>query len=146
MQYLDDGLTYDETLEFLRVQHGYDTSLSTLKRWIRRKGIKRRPLLGIRSSQTNITSSVQEELNGSGANFGYRRMHRSLLSKGIICRREDVRMAIKQLDPQGVELRKKRRLRRRKYQSQGPNYVWHIDGHDKLKPFGFSIQGCIDGF
>ena len=26
------------------------------------------------------------------------------------------------------------------------NYVWHIDGHDKLKPFGFSVHGCIDGF
>lgn len=24
--------------------------------------------------------------------------------------------------------------------------MWHIDGHDKLKPFGFSIHGCIDGF
>ena len=23
---------------------------------------------------------------------------------------------------------------------------WHIDGHDKLKLFGFSLHGCIDGF
>ena len=28
---------------------------------------------------------------------------------------------------------------------QGPNYVWHCDGYDKLKPFGFPIHGCIDG-
>ena len=27
----------------------------------------------------------------------------------------------------------------------GPNYLWHMDGNDKLKPYGFSIHGCIDG-
>ena len=42
--------------------------------------------------------------------------------------------------------RKRRKLRQRKYFSAGPNYSWHIDGHDKLKPFGFSLHGCIDGF
>ena len=29
---------------------------------------------------------------------------------------------------------------------QGPNYAWHCDGYDKLKPFGIAIQGCIDGY
>ena len=28
---------------------------------------------------------------------------------------------------------------------QGPNWCWHIDGYDKLKPFGFPIHACIDG-
>ena len=43
--------------------------------------------------------------------------------------------------------RKRRKLRRRrKYFSAGPNYTWNIDGHDKLKPFGFSLHGRIDGF
>ena len=27
-----------------------------------------------------------------------------------------------------------------------PNYVWHIDGFDKLKTYGFSIHGCIYGY
>ena len=54
---------------------------------------------------------------------------------------------LKDIDPEGVNRRRRRRLHRRKYISQGPNYVWHIDGHDKLKPFGFSIHGCLmDGF
>ena len=69
-----------------------------------------------------------------------------MMSKSIICRHEDVRKVIKSLDPEGVNLRRKRRLHRRKYVSRSPNYAWHIDGHDKLKPFGFSIHGCIDGF
>ena len=29
---------------------------------------------------------------------------------------------------------------------QGSNWVWHVDGHDKLKPYGFCIHGGIDGF
>ena len=24
--------------------------------------------------------------------------------------------------------------------------MWHIDGWDKLKPYGFSVHACIDGF
>ena len=42
--------------------------------------------------------------------------------------------------------RKRRRPQRRKYANPGPNNVWHIDGYDKLKPYGISIHGCIDGF
>ena len=41
---------------------------------------------------------------------------------------------------------KPRRLQRRRSVADGPNFVWHLDGHDKLKSFGFSIHGCIDGF
>ncbi|KAJ8311613.1 hypothetical protein KUTeg_010968 [Tegillarca granosa] len=28
----------------------------------------------------------------------------------------------------------------------GPNFLWHIDGYDKLKPYAIAIHGCIDGF
>ena len=55
-------------------------------------------------------------------------------------------MALFELDPQNVDKRRRRRLRRRKYHSLGPNFVWHIDGHDKLKPYRISIHGCIDGY
>ena len=27
-----------------------------------------------------------------------------------------------------------------------PNYCWHVDGNDKLKPFGFPIHGAVDGY
>ena len=23
--------------------------------------------------------------------------------------------------------------------------MWHLDGYDKLKPFGFAVHACIDG-
>ena len=25
------------------------------------------------------------------------------------------------------------------------NALWHMDGYDKLKPYGIAISGCIDG-
>ena len=64
----------------------------------------------------------------------------------IFVKRARVMRFLKELDPEGVESRKKKRLRRRLYHAKGPNFVWYIDGHDKLKPYGFSIPPCIDGF
>ena len=40
----------------------------------------------------------------------------------------------------------KHRLQRRQYKTKGPNYIWHIDGYDKLKPFGFCIHRAICGY
>ena len=38
-RYFQGGFTYTGILEFLGVRHGYDMSLSTLKRWLREKGM-----------------------------------------------------------------------------------------------------------
>ena len=70
-------------------------------------------------------------------------------------------MLLALLDPTGTSQRYTRRLKRRVYRSkvsgyipnlkycinyiQGPNFAWHCDGYDKLKPFGLPIHGCIDG-
>jgi len=50
------------------------------------------------------------------------------------------------LDSAGVAAGTARRLRRREYFSKGPNYLWHFDGYDKLKPYGLCVSGCIDGY
>ena len=146
VRYFSDGFAYMEIIEFLRVHHQYFISLSTLKRRLRTFGIRRRALATVRCSHGDLVDAIRHEMYGSGSLIGYRRMHCSMLSKNTICRREDVRKVMKDLDPEGVFLRRRRRLKRRRYNSKGPNHVWHIDGHDKLKPFGFSIHGCIDGF
>ena len=56
------------------------------------------------------------------------------------------RSLLRQMDPVGVQNRRNRRLSRRTYSSKGPNHTWHVDGYDKLRPYGFLISGCIDGF
>lgn len=73
-------------------------------------------------------------------------MWRRLKSKGLHVPRDVVRLALKEVTPEAVAMRKARRLKRRTYCNPGPNYCWHVDGYDKLKPFGFAIHGAIDGF
>lgn len=95
----------------------------------------------------SVVRAVEEELSGSGQSVGYRQMHQRLTTDhGLVVDRETVRVALTCLDPEGVARRKKQRLSRRKYFCKGPNYLWHMDGYDKLKPFGFCIHGCIDGY
>ena len=48
-----------------------------------------------------------------------------------------------ELNVEGVQQRKRKKLVRRKFRSLGPNYVWHLDGHNKLKPFDFLVHGSI---
>ena len=59
---------------------------------------------------------------------------------------ERVRSLLVALDPEGVNPRRSRRLRRTVYRSKCPNEIWHIDGYDKLSPYGICVHGCIDGF
>ena len=73
-------------------------------------------------------------------------MHQKLRTDGFAVDRETVRILLKILDADGVELRSSHRLARRTYVSVGPKYLWHFDGYDKIKPYGFAIHGAIDGF
>ena len=53
---------------------------------------------------------------------------------------------MKSLGPEGVSARSRHKLQRPLYNARRPNYVWHIGGYDKIKPYGFAIHGSIDGY
>ena len=142
--YFNLGLSYTEILCFLVAVHGIHISLRQLKRILQQLGLRRR---GNLDSINEVITNVESELRGSGRSAGYRAMHQRLIIKyGQRINRESVRLILKALDPEGVEDRSRRRLRRRKYRAKGPNYIWHMDGYDKLKPFGFCVHGAIDGY
>ena len=144
-RYFKQGYTNDEIIEFLKL-HNITISLATLKRRLQTLKLSRRKKDADRINDDELRKAVEIELSGSGCFVGYRRMWARLKKKGILVKGSRVMTLLRELDPDGVESRKKKRLRRRAYSTKGPNYIWHIDGHDKLKPFGFSIHGCIDGF
>ncbi|XP_038071286.1 uncharacterized protein LOC119740150 [Patiria miniata] len=73
-------------------------------------------------------------------------MHLRCIQNGLTVKRDTVRHLLRLLDPEGVEIRSRRRLRRRIYRGRGPNFIWHVDSNDKLKPYGICINGCIDGY
>ncbi|KAJ8048761.1 hypothetical protein HOLleu_01207 [Holothuria leucospilota] len=140
--YFDLDMKYKDILLTLAQRHNIIISERHLKRRLKSLKLYRRQY----SDLADVTSYISQQLIGSGQLHGYRIMHAKCLQEGLRVRKEDVRLILKELDPEGVDSRKGRVLRRRAYYSKGPNYVWHIDGYDKLKPFGLCISGCLDGY
>uniref|UniRef100_A0A1X7UVF2 Integrase core domain-containing protein n=1 Tax=Amphimedon queenslandica TaxID=400682 RepID=A0A1X7UVF2_AMPQE len=68
-----------------------------------------------------------------------------LRSKGIRIPRSRIRASVHRLDP-FVRDRLKPAIRRCSYHVPGPNYVWHIDGNQKLIRWRIVIHGGIDGY
>ena len=141
--YFHDGFKYKEILSLLEVRHGVEISLRTLHRLLRKNSLYRK---GVQSSAVEIVSFIQNELQGSGSCIGYRAMQQRCINNKLSVSQAVVAEILRDLDPVGVDARRRRTLRRRLYYSRGPNWVWHLDGYDKLKPYGFEIHGCIDGY
>lgn len=137
------GYTNNEILQLLRDKHNILISLRTVKRILNSCHLFRRKKF---SSLEQVISFVQEQLKNSGQLHGYRWMHLKCKQYGLTVKSTTVRLILKGLDPEGVELRKRKRLRRRKYYNRGSNFLWHLDSYDKLKPYGICINGCVDGF
>ena len=142
--YFHQNYKYEHIVVLLEIYHGIEMGIRTLKRRLRTYGLKKH--------QCNITIPalrriITNELEGPGSLRGYRSMwHHLRISYGIIVRRDTVMQLIKEIDPQGNMQRRRNRLNRRQYRSLGANQCWHVDGYDKLKPYGLPIHGAIDGF
>ena len=137
------GYTYEEIVGLLSVEYGTQISLSTLKRKLKDMNLSRKNV----TFDINFVRQVIEELlDGPNCCVGYRSVWHCLKLRGIIVPRLVIQQLMQEIDPEGVQARKAHRLQRRQYHSPGPNSVWHADGYDKLKPYGFPIHGCIDGF
>lgn len=143
VKYFSEGYTYDEIRQILS-KNGFILSYRHLQRLISDLGLKRKNLV---ESLPEITAAIVVELQGSGSCLGYKSMWQRLKQKyGLTVYRETVLHLLRILDPEGVELRAKYKLHRRVYKVPGPNFAWHLDGYDKLKPFGFAVHGCVDGY
>lgn len=129
---------------FLWYAHGVYCSWSMLKRLKRRLNLRRR------ENQTPLPVVIQTIMNLHEQGFrdlGYRSMWRALnIQFGVCVTQSRVRHCLKAIDPDGVANRSRRRLRRRLYFNRGPNFLIHVDGYDKLKPYGIAIHGAIDGY
>ena len=51
---------------------------------------------------------------------------------------------MKEIDPDGVLLRKCGQIKRRVMWNAGPNHTWSFDGQDKCMPYGLAVHGCVD--
>lgn len=141
-KYFNLGFTQKEILYYLASKHHIIVSLRHLKRTLKRLNLYRRK----HSDIVDVAIFILERLQTSSQLCGYRAMHSQCVSHGLRTSRDKVRLLLKILDPEGVDQRRRRRLQRRMYRGVGPNFTWHLDSYDKLKPYGICINGCIDGY
>jgi len=145
--YFHKGFQYKEILLLLEKYHNISINIRTLKRRLSAYGLKRRNEFDTNDVQHIKEIIAREIQNGPQSRNGYRSMwHVLRLRYHIHAPRHMVASLLREIDPEGVESRKRRVFRRRTYVSPGPNFCWHLDGYDKLKSFGFSIHACVDGF
>jgi len=145
----NNGYSYDEILDALSHHHNHVISLQTLFRRLNSFGLHRTlNQEGIFTQQLFDTAErrINELINGPGSPGGYRTVWHALELEGIYVPRLFVQLYLKEIDPDGCDHRKRHKLKRRVYQNPGPNAAWHIDGYDKIKPWGFPIHGAIDGY
>jgi hypothetical protein len=130
-------------VKVLFLNHGIVISTRQLKRHLKTLNLTRRNNF---SSAQSVFDFVNDQLETSGQSHGYRWMHQKCKVNGLKVKRDDIRLLLQVVDPHGVDIRSRRRLKRRNYWSKGPNFCWHVDSYDKLKKYGLCINGCVDGY
>ena len=145
--YFLQGFANAEIAGFLALHHGIILSVRTVKRILKRLRL-RRAKCNNESPLEEIVSVTLEELENSRGSFmGCRQLTRHSRRKyNLQVTRDTVMKFLCIIDPEGVECRKRRRLKRPRYITAGPNFLWHVDGWDKLAHFGIFIHGAVDGF
>ena len=81
-----------------------------------------------------------------GSSGRYQAVSHTLEMEGIRIPRKFVQLFLKEIDPAGCKRRRQHSIRRCQYINPGLDLAWHIDGYNKLKPWGFPIHRAIDGY
>ncbi|KAK1154813.1 hypothetical protein AOXY_G27781 [Acipenser oxyrinchus oxyrinchus] len=137
------GLSHKHILECLAHLDGIIVSIRTLKRYMKRAKLFRRKN---KSDVLEVVLYLMGEIEHSGQLHGYRIMHLKCIQGGFVISQNEVQMLLSIIDREGVALRRRHRLERRIYYNPGPDFLWHVDSYDKLKPYGICNNGAIDGY
>lgn len=143
VHYFHAGYNVLETRGFLIHVHRIQISERQIRLILNRLNLGRRR--NSPSSLEEVIPILMQEYRYQ--NLGYRMLRQRLvIDHGLNVSHETVRVALNVIDPEGVARRRGHRFQRRVFDGHGPNYIVQIDGWDKLKPYGISIHGAIDGF
>ncbi|XP_071632798.1 uncharacterized protein [Temnothorax longispinosus] len=96
-------------------------------------------------SDTDLKTKIMQ-IHEEHPNAGYMMMQSYLKAAEIIVPRYRVRENLSAVDPIGTASRWSRSIKRRTYQVETPNSLWHMDAHLKLSRWGFVVHGCIDEY
>ena len=127
-RYFHRGYPYDAIVGLLKKREGLQMCVRTLKRRLRCLGLKRKGNAKI-MDDSEIRNVIREEMEGPGSLSGYRSIWHALgLRHHVHVPRNLVAKIMKEIDPDGVEERRSRRLKRRTFSSKGANASWHFNG------------------
>ncbi|KAJ8678652.1 hypothetical protein QAD02_014439 [Eretmocerus hayati] len=137
--------TYKEISQLLLQKYSIKVSVRSLQKIYNYMNLKRKNM--IESDIDKIIEAILLEMMGPGISLGHKLMWQRLKDVyHLTVKQKTVLELMRIIDPEGIEERSRYKLKRRIYWVPGPNFLWHIDGFDKLKYFGFAITGCVDGF
>ena len=140
---LNLGMNYVEILSFLVNVHGIHIGLRQIRRILKKLGCRRR---GVRSNFNEIVRVMENEYKESGSMIGYRAMHQRLtVQHSFNLSRNIVRQALKKIRTERSKCTIKTPTATKSVHCKKSEllYLWHINGHGKLKPFGFCVHGAI---
>lgn len=142
------GFSRTDTVDHLRDAYKMPITLKILRNISRDIGLNWRldDLQTGKMTREELTEIIRVAIEGEDADAGYRCLTASLAIRGIRVRRDIVLDIMHEIDPDGIALRLKGRLKRRRFWCAGPDHIWSSDGHDKLKPYGIAIYGLIDAW
>jgi hypothetical protein len=102
----------------------------------------------ISNAFSNITESELDQLvkvfKSENPTSGSRFVRAQLRLANLHVQKHRVLHSMTKVDSLGLKLRKSQTIQRRVYSVPRPNYLWHMDGHHKLGPWGIVIHGVID--
>jgi hypothetical protein len=103
---------------------------------------------GISTSRREFTEISDEDLYELVAEISLKHpfvgstiVHGHLEAQQVHVPRLRVQESLRRVDAIGVLVRSVYRV----YHVRGANTLWHIDGNEKLQPWGFWVHGCING-
>jgi hypothetical protein len=134
---LDQGFKYQDIAKM------YGVSRITI--WRRMKDVG---LVGQRYSTITDYSldAIIQEINQEHPHSGVAMVMGHLVSRRLFVQRHRVRASLKRCDPLSSSMRWGLTARRRVYSVEGPNSLWHIDGHHALIRWRLVTHGAIDGY
>ena len=145
VKYEEQNLKRTEILDFVMQDYPeYAWSIPTLDRRLRHFDIS---YINKATTEDEIRTAVEKELEGPGKLLGYRAMNHKLRTEHHVCApRNLVAEIVWDMDPEGVELRsvkKRENIPKKPFLSDGPNWTFSLDGHDKMMGFQkFYISTC----
>lgn len=149
--FFDVGLNDIEILRVLNRQ-GFNIRYKKLRTFRFQLGLKRR--LDDPHERAIALTTVRQILEEAVTTnspiverIGYRLVRSALQQRNHHFTYRMVAEACRTVFPEAVARRRNDQQRRRgEYIVPGPNYIWSIDGYDKLRSYGIQIYACIDAY